>query len=93
MMIDDRNRCRRTRLKNDEETRDSNGFFSWGDGNPPGPTWADEGAQGVVWSALGARCFDPDFGVATKYTSTTEHTATVIICEINPNVSESGVGT
>ena len=44
-------------------------------------------------SSWEARCFGLDFGVATKYTSTTEHTATVIICKMNPNVSESSVGT
>jgi len=99
---DDRNGCRRNGLRNDEETRDINVFFSWGDGNPLGPTWVDEGAQGLVWSALDilgmlpslreARRFGPDTGVATKYTSTIAHTATVIICKTNPNVSESSVG-
>jgi len=100
---DDRNGCRRNGLRNDEETRDTDVFFSWGDGSPPGLVWVDEGAQGLVLSALDilrmlpssreACRFGPDTGVATKYTSTIAHTATVIICKTNPNVSESSVGT
>jgi hypothetical protein len=44
----------------------------------------------VFLSSRDARRFGRD-GIVTAYNRIMEHTATVIICKKNPNVSESGV--
>jgi len=56
MAKDDGNGFRRTKLRNDEKTedsdKDSDGFFSGTDCDPSRSSLVGEGAKGVVWSAL-----------------------------------------
>jgi len=52
MMIENGNVCRRARLRNDEKTGGSDGFFSWDGGKSSGSLWVGAGVYDVVWSAF-----------------------------------------
>ena len=52
MTKENRNGCRRAKLRGHEKTEGGGGFFSRADCNPSGSSWVGKWVRGVVWSAL-----------------------------------------
>jgi len=48
VIVDDRNGCRRTKLRNEERTTDGDGFSPGTDGDASGLPWIGRGALAVV---------------------------------------------